>query len=576
MQAPIVKTKRYIEQYITSVKWLRSLIIPALVALVAYNFFEIKTYQSMARITSKEENKSERMYTSILFCIYFVLGYTMMLLYEIFNAYFVATSLKNGITNFFGEFLKVDYKSFTDVGIGEAQYCISRRVYSLIEFLSSVCIDFVSNLLFFLIAIGSLSKEIKSVKLKIMAFFCVTGFVALSSVIQCLRSKVRAKVNLGFEKSSRKLYDILYNYERIVAYDNLDYELGKYRESMDDQVFYSIIFWVSFEIISFLNVLFFLFINVYFLSVLGVSANEGLDLKSFALVFNKLREKVMYMVESIDSLANNFVNLDQSVIEGCPLDKNEHAMDFDVSGSEIDVENLSFAYGSKVILEKFSTKIYQGEKVAITGPNGSGKSTFVKLLEGLYSFDGTVRIDGYDYRHISKVKLRESMSYVPQASFLFDLTIMENLKCGNRYVSDEKVVEYAKLYNMHELFKELGYNMRVGERGKCLSGGQRQKICFMRAVIKNAPILILDEATSNMDQESELEVVESIKKHMPSKTVIMIVHNLELLRHFDKVIFFGTGGSYEEGSFEQLVARDGSFNAFYECAKKHQGETHNK
>lgn len=572
MQGPIAKTRAYIEQYITSVRWLRSLIIPALVALVAYNFFEIKTYQSMATITGKEEKRSERMHTSVLFCIYFVLGYTMMLLYEIFNAYFVATSLKNGITNFFGEFLRVDYKSFMDVGIGEAQYCISRRVYSLIEFLSSVCIDFVSNLLFFLIAIGSLSREIKSVRLKMMAFLCIIVFVALSSGIQYLRSKVRSRVNLGFEKSSRKLYDILYNYERIVAYDNLDYELERYRESMDDQVFYSIIFWVSYEVVSFLNVLFFLGINIYFLGTLGASASENLDLKSFTLVFNKLKEKVMYMVESIDSLANNFVNLDQSVIKGCPLDENNHALEFDLSGGEIDIEDLSFTYGGKVILDCLSTRIAQGEKVAIAGPNGSGKSTLVKLLEGLYEFSGTVKIDGCNYRHISKKRLRDTMAYVPQASFLFDSTVMENLKCGNRHVTDEKVIEYAKLYSMHDLFKELGYNRRVGERGKNLSGGQRQKICFMRAVIKNAPILILDEATSNMDQKSELEIVENIKMHMPAKTVIMIVHNLELLRHFDRIIFLGAERSYEEGSFEQLMMRDSSFSVFYKSTLRH----HNK
>ncbi|ELA42716.1 uncharacterized protein VICG_00031 [Vittaforma corneae ATCC 50505] len=266
---------------------------------------------------------------------------------------------------------------------------------------------------------------------------------------------------------------------------------------------------------------------------------KSLDLKSYTLVFNKVKDKVLDMIDSFDSLANNFVNLDQSNIENCQLDENPNAMDFEIKGNEIEAENLSFAYDSKTILENFSMRIPSGQKLAITGVNGSGKSTFTKLLLGLYNYEGSLRIDGLEYSTISKKRVREAIAYVPQVSFLFDSTIIENLKCGSESVADEKVVEFSKMYNMHDTFKELGYDRRVGERGKFLSGGQRQKICFLRAVIRNSQILVLDEATSNMDEASELEIIESIKTHMQSKTVIMIVHNLKLLGHFDKILFLG-------------------------------------
>jgi len=566
MQSLISKTRRYVEQYVTNDKLLRSLIIPALLALVAYNFFEIKTYQSMAQLTSKEAKESERINMAAYFCMYCVVGYSTMLLYEIFNAYFVAIAVKSSIINFFTEFLNVNYKAFMQTGLGEAQYCINRRVYSLIEFLSSICIDFVSNLLFFLIAVSSLSKEIKNFKLKAVILACIIGFIGISCFLQYLRSIVRFKVNEGFEKSSRKMYDILYNYERIISYDNLEYELDKYRDSMDDQVFYSIIFWVSFELISFLNVIFFLVINIYCLSVLGISKAEILDLKSFTLVFYKMKEKVINMIESVDSLANNFVNLDQNVIKDCKDDERDSFIEVNISGSMIEIINLYFKYDNQMIISNLSAKINEGEKVAIAGPNGSGKSTLIKVLEGFYDYEGTVKIDGFDLGDISKKRLRQSLAYIPQNSYLFDSTIIENLKQGNILVSDEKVVEYAKLYRMHEIFKELGYNKRVGEKGNRLSGGQRQKVCFLRAVIKDAPVMLFDEATSNMDQNSELKIIEDMKTYMMNKTIIMIVHNLELLKHFDKVIYLGGKECYEEGSFEDLMSKKGNFYNFYESS----------
>lgn len=569
MRNIFIKSRKYIDEYIISIRWLRSLIIPALAALVAYNFFEIKLYKTMAEITNKEEHTSSKIQLAGMFCVYFVIGYTMKLLYEIFNAYFVAYSIKSALTNFFSEYLKISYQSFTRIGIGEAQFNINRRVYALIEFLSSICVDFTSNLLFFLISVGSLGNEIKSKKLKVIVMLCIIGFITISIIIQFFRSIARSRVNLGYEISSRKMYDILYNYERIVSYDNIDYELELYRKSMNYQVLYGTIFWVSFEIVSFLNALFFLAINTYLLGALGISKKESLDLKSFTLVFNKVRDKVLDMIDSFDSLANNFVNLDQSNIEGCPLDEKTDMMDIELRNTDIEAENLEFSHDKKKILINLNLRIPSGQKIAITGVNGSGKSTLIKILLGLYDYKGSLRIDGLEYSTINRKRLRSILSYVPQTTFMFDSTVIENLKCGNSHITDEKILEFAKTYKMHDLFREMGYNKRVGERGKLLSGGQRQKICFLRAVIKNTPILILDEATSNMDEKSEMEIIENIRTNMHSKTVIMIVHNLKLLKYFDKILFFENNGVYEQGSFDELMNIDnGKFTKFYQEAIK--------
>lgn len=564
MQSTINKTKKYIEQYITSVPWLRTLIIPALIALVIYNFFEIRIYQSMAEVTNKSNENYAKVKSALMFCVYFIVGYTIKLGYEFFNAYFVSCSIRNALTNFFGEYLKINYQSFTKVGIGEAQYNINRRVFALIEFLSSICVDFASNLLFFLIAIGSLGNEIKSARLKAVSLICILLFMLFSVIVQFLRSIARSRVNLGYEMCSRKMYDILYNYERIVSYDNLDYELGLFKKSMDYQVFYGTIFWVSNDFVSFINSLFFLSINTYLLGTLGVSTKENIDLKGYTLVFSKVKDKVLDMIDSFDSLANNFVNLDQSNIENCKMDENENGAKIQINNGDIEIKNLRFGYESKMIINNLSINIAQGEKLAITGINGSGKSTFTKILLGLYNYEGIIKIDGFEYETLSKKSIRESIAYVSQISYLFDTTIDENLKYGNQIITNEKLIEYAKLFNMHEMFKDLGYERKVGERGKLLSGGQRQKICFLRAIIKNAHILVLDEATSNMDEHSELEIIESIKKYMHNKTVIMIVHNLNLLKHFDQILFFEGGTKYQKGSLNELLENNESiFKTFY-------------
>ncbi|KAM0680794.1 hypothetical protein GINT2_001068 [Glugoides intestinalis] len=536
-------------------------------ALVAHNFFEIKIYKTIAEITSKDDKDELKIKPAIVFCMYFTIGYTMKLLYEIFNAYFVSTSVKSAFTNFFGEYLKIDYKSFSRIGIGEAQFNINRRVYALVEFLSSICVDFVSNLLFFLISIGSLEKEINSVKIKIVLTLCTIFFIIFSIAVQVFRSAMRQRVNIGFEICSRKMYDVLCNYERITAYDNLEYELELYRKSMDYQIFYGIIFWVSSEIVSYINSLFFFGINTYILSVIGVSLKETIDLKGYTLVFNKLKEKVLDMIDNFDTLINSYVNLDQSNIKSCQMDEKSSYIEADIKDASIEITNLEFSYDKKAILKNFSMKIPSGQKIAITGINGSGKSTLIKILLGLYDHKGKVEIGGIDIALLSKKKLRSLISYVPQTTFLFDKTVIENLKCGNKDASDEKVIEFAKLYNMHQGFKELGYNKVVGERGKFLSGGQRQKICFLRALIKQSQILILDEATSNIDEASELEILENIAKYIHNRTVIMIVHNLKLLKHFDRVLFFEKENVYEEGTFEELLNRqDGNFSKFYNAA----------
>lgn len=557
------KTRYYFREYISNVGRIKILVMPAVLALIIANYLEIQCTNYTAQMTSQGANKDDGFSLLKFYISFVIVSYTLKYVVNLFNIHFIAISMRSGFKNFFREYLMIKYASFRNIGVGEVQYNIMRRAAALADFLTTLTMSFISNIFFFFLVIHSVNSGVPA-NIKLILFFCLTVFLLLSSLIQFLRAKIRRKVNDGLQENSRKLYDILFNYERIVAYDNVDVECGKYWDSMHGQTYYGRLYWVSYETVGFINSLFFIFLNVYLIHHFNLisSMNVG-NLKEFMMLITKLREKVVDISRNIDEICTSFTNLDQSLIEDCPLDDAGESLQLETFESEIQIKDLAFGYSDKLVLRDVNYTVSRGDKIAITGVNGAGKSTFVKILLGLYDYTGSLKIDGFEYTDLSKKSIRRLISYIPQNSYLFDGTIMDNLTVGNEGLAQEKLVEYCKLYNTHKLFKELGYNNEVGERGKSLSGGQGQKVSFMRAVIKNAPIFILDEATSNMDSVSEQELIHSIFTHMTSKTVFMIIHNLNLLHNFDKIIFFDNNTLEEEGNFDDLYRANGSFTQFY-------------
>lgn len=234
-----------------------------------------------------------------------------------------------------------------------------------------------------------------------------------------------------------------------------------------------------------------------------------------------------------------------------------------ISHGEIQFKEVTFSYQKNVpVFKQFSIHVPAGQKVGLVGFSGSGKSTFVNLILRFYDIQsGSILIDGFDIAKVQQESLRSQIAMIPQDPALFHRTLMENIRYGNLSATDEEVIAASKLAHCHEFIEKLaeGYQSLVGERGIKLSGGQRQRIAIARALLKNAPILILDEATSSLDSVTEKLIQESLHQLMAGRTTIVVAHRLSTLADMDRILVFHKGMMIEEGTKEQLLKMNGHF-----------------
>lgn len=239
-----------------------------------------------------------------------------------------------------------------------------------------------------------------------------------------------------------------------------------------------------------------------------------------------------------------------------------NAKELEVREGKIEFQNVSFAFNeTRSVIDNINITINGGEKVALIGPSGAGKSTIVRLILRMYDLaSGAILIDGQNIKDVFQDSLRERISLVPQDPILFHRTLMENIRYGREEATDEEVIEASRLAHCDEFIDVLPdkYNTYVGERGIKLSGGERQRVAIARAILKNAPILVLDEATSSLDSHSESLIQDALDRLMHGKTVIVIAHRLSTIRKMDRVIAIDNGQIIEEGSHEELLAREHS------------------
>ncbi len=228
----------------------------------------------------------------------------------------------------------------------------------------------------------------------------------------------------------------------------------------------------------------------------------------------------------------------------------------------IEYKDVHFSYGKDEVLKGIDLKIPKGKFVALVGESGGGKSTMADLLPRFYDInEGSVRVDGHDIRDYKISDLRGLMGIVSQDTILFNDTVFNNIAFGMKDISKEQVIEAAKIANAHDFIMELehGYDTRIGDRGMNLSGGQRQRLSIARAVLKNPPILILDEATSSLDTESERLVQDALSKVMSQRTSIVIAHRLSTIQYADEIVVLQKGQIIERGKHDDLIALGGIY-----------------
>ena len=249
----------------------------------------------------------------------------------------------------------------------------------------------------------------------------------------------------------------------------------------------------------------------------------------------------------------------------------EGAETFNPDGHDIVFDNVSFSYGNGAVLNGVSFTAKEGEVTALVGPSGSGKSTAARLAARLWDVTGgTIRVGGVDISTVDPEVLLSDYSMVFQDVVLFDDTIRENIRLGRRGASDEEVYKAAKAANCDEFVKMLpnGYDTTIGENGAKLSGGERQRISIARALLKDAPIVLLDEATASLDVENETKVQEALSRLLSGKTVLVIAHRMRTIESADKIVVLKDGRVAEEGAPADLMAKNGFFRHMVELQKQ--------
>lgn len=247
-----------------------------------------------------------------------------------------------------------------------------------------------------------------------------------------------------------------------------------------------------------------------------------------------------------------------------PIFEDADALSLTSFEDSIRFENVDFRYeqNGRKVLDNVSIEIGKGKTIAIVGASGAGKTTLADLIPRFYDITGgSISIDGKDIRKIKIQDLRSLMGNVNQDPILFNDTIFNNIAFGVTNASREDVIAAAKIANAHDFImeKEEGYDTNIGDRGVKLSGGQRQRISIARAILKNPPILILDEATASLDTESERIVQEALDRLMSSRTTIAIAHRLSTIKNADEIIVMNEGQVVERGRHEELLALNGYY-----------------
>lgn len=457
---------------------------------------------------------------------------------------------------------------------GKIQVRVVNYVNNLSDLLSNGIINTITDLcnLFFIIAF-MLSINVK------ITLVCLCGLPVLAVVIAALKKKQRKAWQIQSNKQSnlnayiaesingiRVTQSFVREDENSGIFNRLS---DGYREAWMRAVKFNFIMGPSVDIISTITTAFIYVLGISWMTnpdsgiTVGVLIAFTAYISRFWNPINTLASFYNSLLTAISYLERIFETIDEPVL----VKDAEGATEMPPIKGDVEFRNVTFSYEDGIeILKKVSFKAAKGQTVAIVGPTGAGKTTIVNLLSRFYNVDsGEVLIDGIDISKVTIRSLRKQMGVMMQDSFIFSGTVMDNIRYGNKEVSDEQVIQAAKTVCAHDFIMEMenGYYTQINERGSRLSQGQRQLISFARALLADPKILILDEATSSIDTETEILLQKGLNELLKGRTSFIIAHRLSTIKNADFIMYIDAGGIAEMGSHEELISQKGEYYKLY-------------
>lgn len=398
-------------------------------------------------------------------------------------------------------------------------------------------------------------------------------WLALLIPLNIFFSKKRMPLAIAGQAAETKLtgmtVDLLGNISAMQEYARRTYEIERVKQQAIDRRDKGLRTWYFGETTLVVNVvLLALFTtSMVFLAVSGAlrGALSAGDIVLIITIIYRLEDQFVFLSSQINRLGEYWGEIEESLTEilvphGIVDAPGARALP--VGAGAISFDAARFSYGETTVFPGLSFTIPGGQRVGLVGKSGAGKSTLIRLLLRHHELSGgAIRIDGADVAEVTQDSLRSAVAVVPQESLLFHRSIRDNIRYGKPDATDAEVEEAARRAQAHEFISRLpaGYDSLVGERGVKLSGGERQRIAIARAILKDAPILVLDEATASLDSESEIRIQTALHELMQGKTVIAIAHRLSTLREMDRIIVLDKGAIAEDGTHDELLRRGGIY-----------------